>query len=75
MAAARHAEIAGAGFAGVAAATALCQRGWSVRVHETSPTPRAFGAGIQIFGTVGPVQRVLGEHRDQQRPVGRRGAG
>jgi 2-methyl-3-hydroxypyridine 5-carboxylic acid dioxygenase len=62
MAAARHAEIAGAGFAGLAAATALCQRGWSVRVHETSPTPRAFGAGIHIWGNGILVLRALGAY-------------
>ena len=45
----RHAEIAGAGFAGLAAAIALRQRGWSVRVHEAAPTLRAFGAGIFIW--------------------------
>ncbi|TMJ35055.1 MAG: FAD-binding protein, partial [Alphaproteobacteria bacterium] len=37
MAAQGHAEIAGAGFAGLTAAIALAQRGWSVRVHEASP--------------------------------------
>ena len=36
MAAARHAEIAGAGFAGLVAAISLRQRGWTVRVHEAS---------------------------------------
>ena len=49
MAAKRHAEIAGAGFAGLAAATALCQRGWSVRVHEMDSELRAFGAGIHVW--------------------------
>jgi 2-methyl-3-hydroxypyridine 5-carboxylic acid dioxygenase len=49
VAAARHAEIAGAGFAGLAAASALCQRGWTVRVHETDPELRAFGAGIHLW--------------------------
>ncbi|HEX3574808.1 MAG TPA: NAD(P)/FAD-dependent oxidoreductase [Rhodopila sp.] len=49
MAARRHAEIAGAGFAGLAAAAALCQRGWSVRVHEADPALRAFGAGIHLW--------------------------
>ena len=56
----RHAEIAGAGFAGLAAATALCQRGWTARVHETSPVPRAFGAGIHIWGNGMRVLRALG---------------
>ncbi len=42
----RHAEIAGAGFAGLTAGAALAQRGWSVRVHERAPEAREFGAGI-----------------------------
>lgn len=45
----RHAEIAGAGFAGLAAAVALRQRGWTVRVHEKGPELRAFGAGIYVW--------------------------
>ena len=44
-----HAEIAGAGFSGLAVATALARRGWSVRVHERSPEVREFGAGIWIW--------------------------
>jgi 2-methyl-3-hydroxypyridine 5-carboxylic acid dioxygenase len=44
-----HAEIAGAGFAGLTAAIALAQRGWTVRVHEMAPELRAFGAGIYIW--------------------------
>jgi 2-methyl-3-hydroxypyridine 5-carboxylic acid dioxygenase len=44
-----HAEIAGAGFAGLTAATALAQRGWSVRLHEKGPVLRAFGAGIYVW--------------------------
>jgi 2-methyl-3-hydroxypyridine 5-carboxylic acid dioxygenase len=46
---ARHAEIAGAGFAGLATATALRQRGWTVRVHEKASELRAFGAGIYLW--------------------------
>src|SRR6516162_5852421 len=45
----RHAEIAGAGFAGLTAACALAQRGWSVRVHERSDRLRTAGAGIYIY--------------------------
>lgn len=45
----QHAEIAGAGFAGLTAAAALAQRGWSVRVHEQSPECREFGAGIWLW--------------------------
>jgi 2-polyprenyl-6-methoxyphenol hydroxylase-like FAD-dependent oxidoreductase len=45
----RHAEIVGAGFAGLTAACALAQRGWSVRVHERADTLRTTGAGIYIY--------------------------
>src|SRR5882672_11448576 len=45
----RHAEIVGAGFAGLTAACALAQRGWSVRVHERADRLRATGAGIYIY--------------------------
>ena len=44
-----HAEVAGGGFAGLAVAAALGQRGWSVRVHERSADLRAFGAGIFVW--------------------------
>jgi 2-polyprenyl-6-methoxyphenol hydroxylase-like FAD-dependent oxidoreductase len=46
--AARHAEISGAGIAGLAVATALAQRGWTVRVHERFPEVREVGAGIAL---------------------------
>lgn len=45
----RHAEIVGAGFAGLTAACALAQRGWSVRVHERADELRTTGAGIYIY--------------------------
>jgi 2-polyprenyl-6-methoxyphenol hydroxylase-like FAD-dependent oxidoreductase len=45
----RHAEIVGAGFAGLTAACALAQRGWSVRVHERGEQLRTTGAGIYIY--------------------------
>jgi 2-polyprenyl-6-methoxyphenol hydroxylase-like FAD-dependent oxidoreductase len=45
----RHAEIAGAGFAGLTAACALARRGWSVRVHERAEKLRTTGAGIYIY--------------------------
>lgn len=45
----RHAEIIGAGFAGLTAACALAQRGWSVRVHERADQLRTTGAGIYIY--------------------------
>jgi 2-polyprenyl-6-methoxyphenol hydroxylase-like FAD-dependent oxidoreductase len=46
--AAQHAEIAGAGIAGLAVATALAQRGWTARVHERFPEVREIGAGIAL---------------------------
>ena len=45
----RHAEISGAGFAGLVAGISLVKRGWSVRIHEKAPELRAFGAGIFIW--------------------------
>jgi 2-polyprenyl-6-methoxyphenol hydroxylase-like FAD-dependent oxidoreductase len=45
----RHAEIVGAGFAGLTAACALARRGWSVRVHERADRLRTTGAGIYIY--------------------------
>ena len=45
----RHAEISGAGFAGLVAGISLARRGWSVQVHEKAPELRAFGAGIFIW--------------------------
>jgi 2-polyprenyl-6-methoxyphenol hydroxylase-like FAD-dependent oxidoreductase len=45
----RHAEIVGAGFAGLTAACALAQRGWSVRVRERADRLRTTGAGIYIY--------------------------
>lgn len=60
----RHAEIAGAGFAGLVAATALCQRGWSVRVHEASRELRAFGAGIFIWENGLRVLRAIGAYSE-----------
>ncbi len=54
-----HAEIAGSGFAGLTAAIALRQRGWTVRVHESSPELRAFGAGIFIWENGLRVLRAL----------------
>jgi 2-polyprenyl-6-methoxyphenol hydroxylase-like FAD-dependent oxidoreductase len=44
----RRAEIVGAGFAGLAAAIALAERGWSVRVHEKTPELRQEGFGVSF---------------------------
>lgn len=58
----RHAEVAGAGFAGLAAAIALVQRGWTVRVHERSDELRALGAGIFLWDNGLRVLRALGAY-------------
>ena len=58
----RHAEIAGAGFAGLAAACALAQRGWSVRLHERGEELRTTGAGIYIYENGLRVLEALGAY-------------
>ncbi|MFD1212921.1 FAD-dependent oxidoreductase [Arthrobacter sp. GCM10027362] len=62
----RHAEIAGAGFAGLTAAAALARMGWTVRVHESSSELREQGAGIvlwhnslKVLEAVGALEAVL----------------
>ena len=55
-----HAEIAGAGFAGLVAATALAQRGWTVRVHEKTPEVRAEGFGLSLQENTLKVLEALG---------------
>jgi 2-methyl-3-hydroxypyridine 5-carboxylic acid dioxygenase len=62
-----HAEIAGAGFAGLAAAIALRRRGWSVRVHEKESELRAFGAGIFIWENGQRVLQAIGAYDDVAR--------
>src|SRR5262245_2295061 len=62
-----HAEIAGAGFAGLAAAIALHRRGWSVRVHEKEAELRAFGAGIFIWENGQRVLQAIGAYADVAR--------
>ncbi|MFI5010756.1 MAG: FAD-dependent oxidoreductase [Hyphomicrobiales bacterium] len=62
MVASRRAEIVGAGFAGLAAACALAQRGWSVRVHERSQGLRTEGAGIYIYENGLRVLEALGAY-------------
>ena len=57
---ARHAEIAGAGFAGLVAAIALADRGWSVRVHERTPLLRSEGFGIAVHRNGILVLQALG---------------
>jgi len=60
----RHAEIAGGGFAGLVAAIALAQRGWSVRLHEKGAALRAFGAGIFIWENGLRVLKAIGAYDD-----------
>lgn len=60
----RHAEIAGGGFAGLVAAIALAQRGWTVRVHEKGEVLRAFGAGIFIWENGLRVLKAIGAYDD-----------
>src|SRR5262249_16180870 len=56
----RRAEIVGGGFAGLAAAAALAQRGWAVRVNGRSDALRTEGAGIYIYETGLRVLEALG---------------
>lgn len=58
----RHAEIAGAGFAGLTAACALAQRGWSVRLHERADALRTTGAGIYVYENGLRVLETLGAY-------------
>jgi 2-methyl-3-hydroxypyridine 5-carboxylic acid dioxygenase len=58
----RHAEISGAGFSGLTTAIALKQRGWSVRVHEASPTLRELGAGLFIWDNGLRVLETIGAY-------------
>jgi 2-polyprenyl-6-methoxyphenol hydroxylase-like FAD-dependent oxidoreductase len=60
----RRAEIAGAGFAGLTAACALAQRGWSVRVHERADRLRAAGAGIYIYENGLRVLEAVGAYEE-----------
>jgi 2-polyprenyl-6-methoxyphenol hydroxylase-like FAD-dependent oxidoreductase len=53
-------EIAGAGLAGLAAAAAFAQRGWSVRVHERSKELREIGAGLYLWQNALDALRELG---------------
>ena len=64
MAAQRHAEIAGAGFAGLTAAIALRQRGWSVRIHESNREVRALGAGIFIWENGLRILKAIGAYEE-----------
>lgn len=54
------AEIAGAGLAGLAAATALSQQGWQVRVHERGKDLREIGAGLYLWENALVALKELG---------------
>ena len=56
----RHAEIVGAGFAGLSAAVSLLQRNWTVRVHERTPSLRNEGFGIAVHENGIRVLEALG---------------
>lgn len=45
----RKAEVAGAGFAGLVAATTLARQGWEVTLHERGEELRPLGAGIVLW--------------------------
>lgn len=59
-----HAEIAGAGLAGLAAAVSLAQRGWTVAVHEAGPELREIGAGLYVWENGVRVLEALGVYQD-----------
>ncbi|RVT91588.1 FAD-dependent monooxygenase [Rhodovarius crocodyli] len=61
-----HAEISGAGVAGLIAAAALAQRGWTVRVHERAPDLRNFGAGISCWYNFVKVLKAVDAYQEAQ---------
>jgi 2-polyprenyl-6-methoxyphenol hydroxylase-like FAD-dependent oxidoreductase len=63
----RHAEIVGAGLAGLTAAVALAQRGWSVRLHESHSSLRREGFGITIHANGLRVLAALGARDEATR--------
>lgn len=56
------AEVAGAGFAGLVAATTLAQQGWSVTLHERADALRALGAGIVLWNNSLQVLKAIGAY-------------
>jgi len=62
MATKGHSEIAGGGIAGLVAAAALTQRGWSVRVHERADHMRAYGAAIFAWYNLMRVLKAVGAY-------------
>ena len=58
------AEIAGAGLAGLAAAIALAQQGWKVRVFEKGRELREIGAGLYLYENALNALRELGVYEE-----------
>jgi 2-polyprenyl-6-methoxyphenol hydroxylase-like FAD-dependent oxidoreductase len=63
----RHAEIAGAGIAGLTTATVLARRGWTVRVHEKAQELREIGAGIFMWENGLRALEEIGAYDDATR--------
>lgn len=64
-----HAEIGGAGLAGLSCAIMLARRGWTVRVHERAPEIREIGTGIQLKNNAIEVLEEIGIF-ERLRPLG-----
>jgi 2-polyprenyl-6-methoxyphenol hydroxylase-like FAD-dependent oxidoreductase len=58
----RHAEVIGAGLAGLTVAAVLAQLGWSVRVHERTEELREIGAGIYLWENALRALEVVGAY-------------
>ncbi|MBC9926202.1 FAD-dependent monooxygenase [Leucobacter sp. cx-169] len=58
----RTAEVAGAGFAGLVAATTLAQNGWDVTLHEKDTELRPLGAGILLWNNSLQVLKAIGAY-------------
>ena len=56
------AEVAGAGFAGLVAATTLAQQGWDVTLHERGEELRPLGAGIVLWNNSLEVLKAIGAY-------------
>jgi 2-polyprenyl-6-methoxyphenol hydroxylase-like FAD-dependent oxidoreductase len=65
----RHAEIAGAGFAGLSLAILLAHAGWTVRVHERADEVREIGAGLFLHNNGLLVLEEMGL-MDELAPLG-----
>lgn len=77
-----HAEVAGAGIAGLGVSTLLANRGWSVRAHERSSEIRELGAGIylrnnslRVLEELGVADRIQAGGLELKRSLWRDGRG